>query len=252
MAKAYVAISEVIWCDPKIRSLSDSAALRYVFLIANSKVTGQDGKTDLFSVKMCGGSEADVEELSKVGLLIPLPDGKFDIAKYTKWQLTSDEIVARSMARSQAGKTGANKRWGKETELPAAGAHPDADAWFEAAWAEWPEASESRYNEKRTEALAAFRAAILTQEEYDAFVAALQARLHSYRSDTRSKHEKRQYLGAFKNFCGKWQDHIPKGYGSVKPASASSSVADGYDPTEDKSDPFHLSPEELQVMKGES
>jgi len=214
----HIRIDEMIWDDPVIVGLKPSAFRTYVFAIAWSRSQHgrvPDGILTAHGCNRVGATPKDLQDLVDAKLFKDLGEGSYEILKYAQWQVTSEEEKATSDVRRESGKLGAAKRWQKSTDD-----HPvvieegfDQEAAFEVAWAEWPEAAEPKFREKRTEALDAFRANITSQKIFERFSAALTNRLKEFRRDARSRDEKRKFLGAFKNFCvEKWENWLPKNF----------------------------------------
>jgi hypothetical protein len=88
--------------------------------------------------------------------------------------------------------------------------HEFGPAAFSLLFGEWPGYENSRFNEKRADAEAAFFKQI-NASNYPAFFRAWDTRLAAFQKDTAK--DRRLVLGTFRTFCeGRWQD--------VKPAPA--------------------------------
>lgn len=253
MAKASncIAINQMIWSDGEIRALSASAALRFIFLIAWSKAAQKDGRFTRYAVEICGGTQDDLDELLKATLVEPLPapSQEYSIRTFGEWQKLSAEVVENA---SKAGKASAEKRWRPPAPTVVDGSF-DIDQAAAASWALWPDAAEPKFREKRTEGIEAFKANITTAEDYLAFQAALLHRLQAYRSE--QSHDRRRFLGAFKNFCTKWLDWVPKNYGVTAPppppAPAAEAVESEAPPVKDgwdSSKPFTGDPKDYPFL----
>lgn len=230
--KSCIYVNDMIWADEDLRKLSTGAALRFLFAIAWSRSNRKDGWFSDFAFTICGGSQEELRELLALGLVLAVESPKgYVVRTYEEWQNTNEEIAAAISAKvsasaraSASGKVGLAKRWGKPITKLAPDGSFDAEQAAAECFALWPEASEPKYREKRTEAIAAFVSSVLA-EDYEPFKKALEHRLQSYSNE--AGHERRRFLGAFKNFCLKWQDWIPKDYGLPAPAAP---VDDGFNP----------------------
>jgi hypothetical protein len=249
MAKQnYIAINQMIWTDPEARALSPSAFSRFVFLIAWSKSTKKNGRFSDFALQICGGSQEDLQELINAKVVVRTEEGDYLIRTFGEWQQTAEVV---SQAASEAGRLGAEKRW-KPPAPAVVDGNFDIDQAAAASWALWPDASEPKFREKRTEGIQAFKENITSAEDYLAFQAALQHRLSAYRSE--QSHERRRFLGAFKNFCTKWPDWVPKNYGvtAAPPAAPAIPVAvETAPPVEavfDSSKPLSENPEDFKFL----
>jgi hypothetical protein len=208
----HIRVDERIWDDPVMVEISSDAFRSYFFAIAWSKSQSgrtPDGLLTPHGIRIIGATLESVQELLD-RKLIEKCNGGYKILKYEEWQMTSEEERERQAYkanRSEIAKTAATKRWSK----PPVEEGFDADAAFEQAWGEWPEPSESRYTEKRDEAIEAFRENIRSSKDFALFSAALLKRVRTYQHETGTKADRRRFLGAFKNFCAdRWKDWIPK------------------------------------------
>lgn len=215
--KNCIYVNDMIWADEDLDRLQPETTLRFIFLIAWSKACKKDGWFSDFAMKQVRGTDAQTKELLSAGLIVEtqVPAAGYLIRSFEEWQnnnIANFDSDPNSFAAKQSarGKVGMAKRWGKPSTVPAPDGSFDVEQAGAECFATWPEQSETRFREKRTEAVQAFVQNI-TAEEYEAFKSALAHRLSVYSNE--SGHDRRKFLGAFKNFCVKWQDWIPKDYG---------------------------------------
>jgi hypothetical protein len=205
--KNYICVNDMIWADDDIINLQSETAFRFILLIAWSKSNRKDGWFSDLALYHVRGNENNVKELIAAGLVTETqtPAAGYSIRSFEEWQTTSTTMEAMSKSASAAGRISASKR-----AKPVPAGSFDAEKAGAECFAMWPEESESRFREKRTVAIDAFVQNI-TADDYEAFKSALAHRLAKYSNEP--GHDRRWGLGAFKNFCVKWQDWIPKDYG---------------------------------------
>ncbi len=158
----------------------------------------------------------EVAELVASNLFEKCDEG-YRILKYEEWQMTSEEereVAAKAAERRVAGRESATKRWHDWSASPPEDGF-DFEKNFADAWEMWPPPADSKFQESRGLAFEAFQDNITNAKDYDAFSQALMSRMRAYKASPEEKSRKRMFLGAFKNFCTKWQGWIPKSY---KPA----------------------------------
>lgn len=210
----HIRVDELIWDDPVTTALSPHAFRTFIFAIAWSKTQQgrtPDGILNAHGVERISARPEDLSELVAAKLFIRREDGTYEIAKYSDWQVTSEEVRARQEVAVEAGKIGAARRWSK-MELPEA---PPLEDGFDVKQAfndcfnDWPKQVEKRFTERTTDAFESFRSVVGSAETYDKFSVALQNRIRLWKKDERPVAVKRPFLGAFKNFCQHWQDYTP-------------------------------------------
>lgn len=221
----HIRIDQQIWDDPLMINLSPTALRSYIFAIAWSKC--QEGRTPdgiltKHGIGRIGATEQDLADLVQAHLMLRLSDGNLEILKYSDWQVTSEEAKNRMAIAVESGRRGAQARWDNKELPPPPPLEPgfDVEQAFQACFDDWPKQIDRKMTEKRDDALAAFRSQVSTTATYDEFCAAFRNRVRTWKRDERPVTEKRQFLGAFKNFCTRWRDWLPENY---TPATTSAS-----------------------------
>jgi hypothetical protein len=236
---SHIRIDDMIWNDPVMLEMKLGAFRTYVFAIAWSKAQRgrtPDGILTKHGCKNICSTPKDLQELVELKLLVELPDGAYEIVKYKQWQVLSTEEKQQSERMSEIGTIGATKRWAKpdKSEPPPVEEGFEVEKAFEEAWAEWPDAVDPKYTEKREQAYEAFRVNITNAKDFSSFSAALLKRIKEYGSEAKPKGERRKFLGAFRNFCdGRWKDWIPKSHMMYANPDAPPKV----DPNDPRNDP---------------
>lgn len=221
--QSHIRIDEKIWDDPVILNLTPSAFRTYIFSIAWSKSQGgrtPDGLLTDHGIARISGTAAQLAELVASNLFEKCEEG-YRILKYEQWQMTSEEereAAVKAEVRRVAGRESAIKRWHDWTASPPEEGF-DVDKAFNDAWDAWPPSVDSKFQESRGLAFEAFQDNITNSKDYEAFSQALLARMRAYKASSEDKATKRRFLGAFKNFCIRWQGWIPKTYRPVSEKS---------------------------------
>ncbi len=224
----HIRIDERIWDDPVILNLSLGAFRTYIFSIAWSKSQGgrtPDGLLTEHGITRICADPKELDELVLNSLLEKGEDG-YKILKYEEWQMTYEEereVAAKAEVKREAGRQSAIKRWHDWSMSPPEEGF-DFEKAFAAAWDVWPGPSDSKFQESRNLAFESFQDNITNSKDYEAFSQALMSRLRAYKSSSEEKSRKRMFLGAFKNFCTKWQGWIPKTY---RPATTENLLQEG-------------------------
>jgi len=220
----HIRLDKRIWDDPVLMDLSPASFKVWVFAIAWSK--DQDGRIPdgiltPHGVERVKATEENLKELVERKLFAKLEDGKYEIVKFSQWQVTSkEESEYKGWVEQQRehGKVGAEKRWHKE--MPAVEEGFDQAEAFEAAFEAWPPSPDPKFREGRQGARESFCANITSQSEYELFSAALMNRLRMLKAERTPPAEKRRFLGAFKNFCNeRWRQFIPNTKPNQQPQS---------------------------------
>lgn len=211
-----ILIDDHIWTHEGMRSLSDSAALAYIYLIAWSKAMKRQGVVTPIGAKFCDAGPAELEELlnARPEPFLDLHPEGWRILKWDEWQVASDTALQTEQARVLGARGGEAKRdnaAARQEEVEAGLAEPveAREAWLASVFPEWPGPSNGFAPENPRNVRPSFLDNVKTAADWEKFRLALDARLSSYKADPRQKTEKRQFLGSFKNFCLKWRDWVP-------------------------------------------
>lgn len=212
--RTFIRIDDHIWTHDEVRALSDSSALAFIYMIAWSNANKLDGIVTHLGANFTDAGPEEIQELLTAGFIEPHERG-WQIVKFAEWQMTNNEWSAVSaVAASNGSKGGIAKQVNQER---AAGAAMEAipgdprEGWMMDALGAWPPPGSGFKVEAPKFVRPAFMASVTSEEDWEGFQAALNARIARYEADPAPRHSKRKFLGSFRGFCEKWRDEpIPK------------------------------------------